>query len=381
MNVGTALGLHKVIPGEEDLPSLPKIDTHKKRKQPKKTPSLPQPGGSVRSSRAVSSKNDGRWTRLLWSGEGRKRDSAQPSRLRDDNSLSKDVTGGELGELLAVCQRVENECLVTAKEEQEEEEGDEFLALKKRMYETIRNTQILIEDRRDIRASKGTTLETVRLGGEIDDNIALLRELFEELSAVYGRQFKQRKKRLLTDDDLEERHADINTLMRAIEELRRESKRTAISTRLHDQTNRIRTLTELQSSRETATCWGEAGGEAHGRPEEISEADQAVLRRWKERDEEFDKQVAEIGEAIDRIAHVAVQVGEKAEVHHEMIQNLQKHTDEAAAEIQNLNAKVKTFLGKQSNGTFFTRLILIVILLFLICFVISTIYSRYIKKA
>lgn len=80
-------------------------------------------------------------------------------------------------------------------------------------------------------------------------------------------------------------------------------------------------------------------------------------------------------------AHVAVQVGEKAEVHHEMIQNLQKHTDEAAAEIQNLNAKVKTFLGKQSNGTFFTRLILIVILLFLICFVISTIYSRYIKKA
>lgn len=46
MNVGTALGLHKVIPGEEDLPSLPKIDTRKKRKQPKKTPSLPQAGQS-----------------------------------------------------------------------------------------------------------------------------------------------------------------------------------------------------------------------------------------------------------------------------------------------------------------------------------------------
>lgn len=92
----------------------------------------------------------------MWSGKGGKRDSAQPSRLRDGNSLSKDVTGGELGELLAVCQRVENECLVTAKEEQEEQEGDEFLALRKRMYETIRNTQILIEDRREIRASKGT---------------------------------------------------------------------------------------------------------------------------------------------------------------------------------------------------------------------------------
>lgn len=64
--------------------------------------------------------------------------------------------------------------------------------------------------------ASGTTLETVRLGGEIDDNIALLRELFEELSAVYGRQFKQRKKRLLTDEDLEERHGDINTLMRLV---------------------------------------------------------------------------------------------------------------------------------------------------------------------
>lgn len=65
------------------------------------------------------------------------------------------MTDAGLGELIAVCQRVENECLVTAKEEQEEEEGDEFLALKKRMYETIRNTQILIEDRRAIRAAKG----------------------------------------------------------------------------------------------------------------------------------------------------------------------------------------------------------------------------------
>lgn len=92
-----------------------------------------------------------------------------------------------------------------------------------------------------------------------------------------------------------------NRGFRAIEELRRESKRTAISTRLHDQSSRFRTLTELQSSRETAACWGVSDGPAEGRPEELSEADRAVLRRWKERDEQFDKQVAEIGEAIDRI--------------------------------------------------------------------------------
>lgn len=36
-------------------------------------------------------------------------------------------------------------------------------------------------------------------------------------------------------------------------------------------------------------------------PDEITEEDQIVLQRWKERDKQFDEQVAQIGDAIDRI--------------------------------------------------------------------------------
>ncbi|PFH31208.1 hypothetical protein BESB_030820 [Besnoitia besnoiti] len=404
MNVSSALGLPKVLPTEKDLPSLPTVDTRKKRKQPKAKPALPH-----RRSQGSRWKKSGGWQKMLWSsGEKSKRDGAGSlsflhSRLsaggEGQHRGGPEGPPSELDELVALCQRIEEECFA-ADHEEKEEETDEFLAVKKRMEDTIRNTHMLIEERRTIRAAKGTTLETVRLGGEIDDNLSLLRELFEELSTIYGQQFKARKKKNLSDEDMEERHADINRLMRAIEELRRDSKRTASSHGGGSQNARLRTLTELQSGsfalqrngvseRPITAVWGEAvdgdgGSSPAGRGpqvEEVSEEDRATMKRWKARDEEFDKQVEEIGDAIDRIAHVAVQIGENADLHHELIQNVHGQTDQAATEIQHLNAKVKGILGKQSNTTFFTRLLLIVILVFLICFVISTVYARYIKKA
>ncbi|KYK67495.1 putative transmembrane protein [Toxoplasma gondii TgCatPRC2] len=391
MNVTKALGLSKVLPSEQDLPSLPKVDTKKKRKDARKPPALPHRPTQGGGSRASAKKSS--WA-FVWGGkETPVSELPAVCRDRDGNAAALST---ELDELVALCQSIEAECLVTAPEECEEER-DEFLAVKKRMEDTLKNTYMLIEERRTIRAAKGTTLETVRLGGEIDDNLSLLRDLFEEISAVYRQQFKQRKKKKLTDADLEERHADINRLMRAIEELRRESKRTAVAAGPR-QNQRLRTLSEIASgtlglspgvsSEGPLSVWGEAVDEGVGAGEvggpfveEVSREDRETIRRWKERDEEFDKQVAEIGEAIDRIAHVAVQIGDKAEVHHELIQQVQTHTEQAAAEIQVLNAKVKGLLSKQSNATFFTRLLLIVILLFLVCFVLSIVYARYIKRA
>ncbi|CBZ50305.1 conserved hypothetical protein [Neospora caninum Liverpool] len=396
MNVSTALGLSKVLPSDGDLPSLPKVDTKKKRKEARKPPTLPyrHPPGA---SRKATPKNTS-WTAFLWGAGEKETPPASAPRAspgKDENGAKRgDALSPELGELVALCQSIEAECLATTQEEREEEK-DEFLAVKNRMEGILKNTYILIEERRTLRAAKGTTLETVRLGGEIDDNLSLLRDLFEEISTVYRQQFKQRKKKKLTDEDLEERHADINRLMRAIEELRRESKRTAIAAGPQGD-HRMRTLTELASgsgrlARDGAdgrlSGWGEAVDEETPSPlrapqiEEVSREDRETIRRWRERDEEFDKQVAEVGDAIDRIAHVAVQIGEKAEVQHELVQQVQTHTEQAAAEIQHLNAKVKGLLSTQSNATFFTRLFLIVILLFLACFVLSIIYARYIKRA
>lgn len=36
-------------------------------------------------------------------------------------------------------------------------------------------------------------------------------------------------------------------------------------------------------------------------PQQLTEEDEIVLKRWKERDKEFDEQIAHIGDAIDKI--------------------------------------------------------------------------------
>lgn len=61
------------------------------------------------------------------------------------------------------------------------------------------------------------------------------------------------------------------------------------------------TLTELASQPLPQDKFGAAEASFEPQAEELTEEDQIVLKRWKERDKEFDAQVAQIGDAIDRI--------------------------------------------------------------------------------
>ncbi|CDJ63361.1 hypothetical protein, conserved [Eimeria necatrix] len=137
-------------------------------------------------------------------------------------------------------------------------------------------------------------------------------------------------------------------------------------------------------------AWGPAAAAANAaaqqqqqqqQPEELTEEDEAVLQRWKERDKQFDAQVAQIGDAIDRIAEVAVTIGQQAEQHSQKAEELAQQTQQAAAELQQLDAKLKAFMKSQSSSNFCCKLILLLLVLLLGCFVFSTIYARYMKKA
>ncbi|CDJ41963.1 hypothetical protein, conserved [Eimeria tenella] len=135
-------------------------------------------------------------------------------------------------------------------------------------------------------------------------------------------------------------------------------------------------------------AWGPAAAAANAaaaaqqqQPEELTEEDEAVLQRWKERDKQFDAQVAQIGDAIDRIAEVAVTIGQQAEQHSQKAEELAQQTQQAAAELQQLDAKLKAFMKSQSSSNFCCKLILLLLVMLLGCFVFSTIYARYMKKA
>lgn len=80
-------------------------------------------------------------------------------------------------------------------------------------------------------------------------------------------------------------------------------------------------------------------------------------------------------------ADVAVTIGEQADKQSYVVEELTQQTDQAAAQLQLLDSKIKKFMKQQSASNFCCKLILLLIVMLLICFVFSTVYARYIKKA
>ena len=78
---------------------------------------------------------------------------------------------------------------------------------------------------------------------------------------------------------------------------------------------------------------------------------------------------------------MTVTIGEQADVHNQKVEELTQQTNQAASELQLLDSKLKKFMKEQNPSSFCCKLILLVIVMLLICFVFSTVYARYIKKA
>ncbi|EAN32148.1 putative integral membrane protein [Theileria parva strain Muguga] len=100
------------------------------------------------------------------------------------------------------------------------------------------------------------------------------------------------------------------------------------------------------------------------------------IRRWNERDEGFDKQLQEIGEAVDRIGEVAIHIGARA-------QDQAKAAMEAVGDVENttkgvseVTSKIKRLLKRQRMVECYCRFVLVLIVLILSGVVIYLVMKR-----
>ncbi|KAL8275136.1 hypothetical protein Esti_001015 [Eimeria stiedai] len=379
------------VPEDEfQLPSLRSIYPKSKRKTKKqRLPSLGIAGERDANGRKRKGKR----------GSSSKDDdlSAGISRLIGLEGASPDKKGeavsqlaykkGSLEELLEVCKTIEEECLLDPEKEAESEKGqDRFFRCKNAILHVLEETRDLIGQRRRILETRGTTYEAIAKRSAISDNMAYLKKKFQELGDLYAQQYKQRKALKLSEEELDDRHQQLNALLKEIELVHKLSKGGAVqpggASSWEGGGSGAVALSDLVSRPTRGEGDGVGGfGVDTPQPEELTEEDQIVLQRWKERDKEFDAQVAQIGDAIDRIADVAVTIGHQADVQSHKVEELTQQANQAAAELQFLDTKLRRFLKEQSPSNFCCKLILLVIVMLLICFVFSTVYARYIKKA
>lgn len=99
--------------------------------------------------------------------------------------------------------------------------------------------------------------------------------------------------------------------------------------------------------------------------EEQSRAAESI-RKWRERDEGFDRQLHEIGEAVDRIGEVASQIGEKAMEQAKSAIDTVSKVQDTTNDISAVSMRIKKVLKRQRLMECYFRLILVVTLLTLL---------------
>ncbi|KAL8439741.1 hypothetical protein Efla_002643 [Eimeria flavescens] len=390
----TLPGILPAVPEDEfQLPSLKDIDPKRKRKANKQR--LPTLGLSRERANGGGRRRSGGGPGAPSAVRG-ERGFSRLVRLEGSSASASEKKGvsqqafnkGSLEELLEVVKIIEEECLLDPEKEAEGEKGlDPFFKAKNAIMHVVEETRELIEQRRRILETRGTTYEAISKRSAISDNISYLRKKFQELGDLYAQQYRQRKALKLSDEELDDRHQQLNALLKEIELVHKLSKNggppgaagLGLSGDVGAGRSAAVSLTALAAT--PLQPGEEEEGERNPQAEELTEEDQIVLQRWKERDKEFDAQVKQIGDAIDRIADVAVTIGQQADMQSEKVEELAHQTNQAAAELQLLDSRLKKFMKEQSASNLCCKLILLLLVMLLICFVFSTVYARYIKKA
>ncbi|KAL8436106.1 hypothetical protein ACSSS7_001963 [Eimeria intestinalis] len=214
-----------VVPEDEfQLPALRSIDPKRKRKAKKqRLPSLAFAGdrdanGRKRKSKHGSSSREddlpGAISRLIGL------DGAPLTKKGSVVSQSA-YNKGSLDELIEVCKTIEEECLLDPEKEAESEKGqDPFFRCKNAIIHVLEETRDLIEQRRRILETRGTTYEAIAKRSAISDNMAYLKKKFQELGDLYAQQYKQRKALKLSEEELDDRHQQLNALLNLVGRLR-----------------------------------------------------------------------------------------------------------------------------------------------------------------
>ncbi|BAM41753.1 fibrillarin [Theileria orientalis strain Shintoku] len=89
------------------------------------------------------------------------------------------------------------------------------------------------------------------------------------------------------------------------------------------------------------------------------------IKRWNERDQDFDNQLKEIGEAVDRIGEVAINIGARAQEQAKNAINTVTQVENTTKGISDVTLKIKKLLGRQRMMECYVRFILIVLVLVL----------------
>eukprot|EP01071_Lankesteria_metandrocarpae_P004483 Lankesteria_metandrocarpae@DN3568_c0_g1_i2.p1 len=266
----------------------------------------------------------------------------------------------ELDELLLRVENIERDCETEKRELELAEVRDDFIRLKRSMYNDLMELKDMIRYRHNIQQKSGNTVEAIQKGAKITEKLNALDMDFVKLKEVFKKQTKQKR---VNEVELDVRFKDMQILKRQLEESRMLAKS---SNQYSDE--EIQTITDFRAQMK------ELGVEIpKAEHRELMDDERDALARWDERDKRLDEGLDDVGNVVDRLGELAITIGEKADRQAVVVQGLTAQANEANEELVEMNTKLKNVLTSAGGVNFFCKLLLAIILVFEVSFLISRI--------
>eukprot|EP00434_Breviolum_minutum_P018968 symbB.v1.2.016725.t1/scaffold1271.1/size203481/15 len=295
--------------------------------------------------------------------------------LRPDGpSMATQLHG--IGDLIKRLEAIAEACGEKKKEDQPK---DEFLRLKQRVYVLLEEARKDIHERQKLLNKRGNCKETIQKGHSVRQALEELRQLSDchrcshwiemridwrralpKLQALHKKAQSQRSAKG-RKEELQARYQDIRILKRHVDELNElfvsGAEETAPSATLFGRPDGVGGLRDL------------ARASAEDTRRDLTSQEEDALAAMKRRDEDIEKQLSEVGQALGRLDPLARQIGQTAERHRLRAEALTAEVDKTEGDMQTLNKRVTEVMRYERNTSCCCQLVLMVVLLCCVGFI------------
>uniref|UniRef100_A0A7S2EAN5 t-SNARE coiled-coil homology domain-containing protein n=1 Tax=Trieres chinensis TaxID=1514140 RepID=A0A7S2EAN5_TRICV len=238
--------------------------------------------------------------------------------------------------------------------------GSRFIELKSSIVDRLKQIHQLLEE--EANRGKGSVAagnnpkELIAAQAEMREQIRQAQEEWQELDALYKNEAKKRKSKF-TKEELEVQETLVYRLQAEIEKVK-EAQMKGYARGGGDVATTLNTaaLASLDTNDLFAPNEGGGGGKGGGWNNPgasitVTGQQQQQLQMLEDRDQDFDRQLDELGEGIQDLTEIAQIQGEEVRRQNQMLEGVSNKIDHVNEHVKNVNAKMKDKLDEVGRST------------------------------
>lgn len=241
---------------------------------------------------------------------------------------------------------------------------DTFITLKLHILDVLNETRKCIRERENIQKFHGNNIEVIKRGNIIYNHMKNIDTYFVKLEEILNKQMKQ--KNVYSEEEMQDKQETFDILKKQIYDCKKLSNFDVI------RPTTVMDFNEFKNKKEVEKI-------DRSKENTHNDEDLIIINRWKERDKQFNEEILQIGEVLDRIGQNADVITKQAEQQNEIIMNLQDQTDKVQDNVKEASENIKKLMITQSHATWCCRISLLLVLVVLILLSISVLFNKFFK--